>query len=159
GDLVTWSMTGPDGDVRTGATLQDDFGHLIKSLDDQQKVLVQNDLATSGMVATHTVGGGQVTRLVYDGFDRVNQQVEVAASNPRTLSYQYDGLNRVSAVTDGNGTQTSFQFDALERLTQVIHPFGARVRHFADASPRAHDETDAFGTKQTFGYDRAGRLS
>lgn len=132
---------------------------------------------------TLTDPNGAVTTYTYNGFGDLIQRV---SPDTGTTIYRYDASANLSQMLDGRGVVANYTYDALNRITGISYPANSaenvrftydeegygfsvgRLTTVVDAAGTLHrtydergnvlTETRA-GTKTSFAYDAAGRIS
>ena len=101
------------------------------------------------------------TAAAYDGAGRLQTQTDVAG---RTHSYAYDGSSRLQSVGNGSGT-VSYAYTPDSRPSTVSYPNGTRATYGYDAAGRvtslAHTLVSTGATIISYAaqYDNTGRLT
>ncbi len=112
---------------------------------------------------------GQVTRLDYDGFNRLTRIVAPpaqAGAAAQQVQFSYDAQGNVASVTDGNGETTTYQYDANGNVTHIADANGNTVQKTYDSANRLITEF-AYGSDESgpssaqyaqYAYDAEGHL-
>lgn len=110
----------------------------------------------SAGITTITDPLGNITRHVYDIYNRIIQEVDALGG---ATSYVYDGNNNRTAITDANGNTAQFSYDSFGNVTAATDPLGNTTSFTHDALNDVTSSTDAAGHKTTFSYDTKGNLT
>ncbi|MBP7937790.1 MAG: RHS repeat-associated core domain-containing protein [Phycisphaerae bacterium] len=100
--------------------------------------------------------GEQVNR-VYDGANRLTQQIAVGGSTSYTKAITYDGADNVITMDMPNGNQVSLTYDAANRPLSGSDNNGALASMTYDANGNLFTRTDGLSHTWTFQYDEADR--
>jgi RHS repeat-associated protein len=132
--------------------------------------------SANGKVNKITDSDGNLTTLVYDGFDRLSQLIMPGATagtaapcHPTYIAgddceqYGYDNNDNLKTKTNRSGNAVSYSFDAMNREYQRVVPVNSNG-HFARTLTETYDllgrkwQATADSQTLTFTFDTAGRL-
>lgn len=92
---------------------------------------------------------GQSTLFLYDGLDRLRQQIDPLPGSgdhvAPVTTYWYDAAGNVEAVANPRGAVTHYEYDPMNRLTAQIAP-----------APGGHPASAQQAPRQAFLYDGEG---
>ncbi|WP_169733781.1 RHS repeat protein, partial [Legionella fairfieldensis] len=181
--MASDTLSFSDGAWRYGLTRQDTvydaLGHLmskrkesvVRGTTHEDRLQAVEEVETTdrwGNVLSHTSARGLTTRMRYNAFDQVVEQVlpPVEVCNERgerqwlapTVRYAYDALGRALAVTDANGHTVAKLLDAEGQVLADIDAKGnRRVKTYDLFGNRVSSRTER-GALTTYVYDKANRL-
>ncbi|MFA7596603.1 MAG: hypothetical protein WCY92_09620 [Novosphingobium sp.] len=180
GKVYTVSYTYAGASNRIASIGQTDGSHLAIAYDANGRVQTLTQTVASGdtRVTTLSYGAGltditgpdgQVTRLDYDGFNRLTRIVAPPAQTgaaAQQVQFSYDAQGNVASVTDGNGETTTYQHDANGNVTYIADANGNAVQKTYDGANRLITEF-AYGSDESgpssahyaqYAYDAEGHL-
>jgi RHS repeat-associated protein len=108
------------------------------------------DYDAGGRLVSTNDPRGSNDNLTY-GYDGLDRQISISASNLGTISQSYDARGRRTSLVDATGT-TSFQYDQLGRMTQVSAPNTGTVGYGYDAAGMRTSLTYPDSTAITYVY-------
>lgn len=106
------------------------------------------------LVATQDARGN-LTRLIYDGLNRLIRQVDALGNE---TSWTYNHAGEKIAEMGPEGRTTAFSYDPAGRLITVTDALGGITSHTYDAKGRLLSQTDARGSTTRYEYDARDRL-
>jgi RHS repeat-associated protein len=158
GERVSWTLTGPDGQLRSGIDYYDDYGHLRRANDDAGVSVMEADYDDLGLLRNQ-FKGTQVSQFDYDSFSRLISLVEGTGASARQVLYGWDGNDRLSSVKDADQATTAYFYNGRDLVSHGQHPGNAlSVRHYVAGSTRLNDDTNQWGTTRGYLYYPSGRL-
>ncbi len=150
-----WRIT--DANLHQTSFTYDARGNQFQLIDALGNVEEEYAWHLNGQQQSTKDANGNVTSLVYDGFDKLSRQVFPDTSYEE---YAYDAVGNLLQKRVRSGVQITYTYDELDRLDSKSMPgVGANsVQYVYDRLGRLVDVTDNSGTTH-HDYDTAGRLS
>ncbi|MBI4819483.1 MAG: RHS repeat protein [Deltaproteobacteria bacterium] len=142
----TASKTLPSGSTFTYAF---DAAGRLRRYDGPQGARVDYAHNLKGLVATRTLGSGEVTMMTYTPAGRRE------TSNDEF--FEYDARGRLVRNQKPSGATLSYLYDSLGNLAQTVGPAGVQ-KYSYDTQRRLEGVEDASGREFGLGYDGKGRL-
>ncbi len=134
----------------------DAAGRLIQTSQTVGEVTIATTytLDLGGRVVMSADGEGKVTKLAYDGANRV-----VAETNPagEVTTYAYDANGRQTLAAMANGSRSATEYNKAGEVTKTMGGPSGSVRYAYDQMGRLVVVTDANGRTRTTDYDHLGR--
>ena len=183
-DLGTAGAFGPDRVMKYGYDAASQLTSTISGYGSGSPISESATYTANGKPLTLTDGKGNVSTMVYDGFDRLSRirYPNASGGGSSTTDYEeygydagsnvtsyrnrggeligvgYDALNRQVTMGGSSIADRTFAYDLMNRLTSISYTSGgAGSTRSWDALGRMTSETQNGVGTASYGYDLAGR--
>ncbi len=173
-DACSLSAVGSSGADRIAQTIYDAAGQTLQTLQAlgtaRQRTYATYTYSPNGKQTSVKDANGNLTSLVYDGFDRLTQQIfpsttrGAGVSNPADYeAYGYDANGNRTSLRKRDGKTFTYDYDALNREIVKHSPDGPQADVYTgyDLAGRKLYALYASigGSGITYSYDTAGRMT